>query len=134
MEEKRNMKEEMLGVILGELSAPNADRRIYAIESLVMSSWDSSWTPAELLGAGGLPKIVDRLADPEPQVRAAAAQVIGAIAKKGGVRNINHTNAVPVLISMLGDDSEQVRKNVQAALEAIEQEHDSKDLATTAPL
>jgi HEAT repeat protein len=134
MEEKKDMRGEMLGVILGELSAPNAERRIYAIESLVMSSWDASWTPAELLGAGGLSKVIDRLADPEPQVRAAAAQVIGAIAKKGGVRDLNHTNAVSVLISMLGDDSDQVRKDVQAALEAIEQEHDSRDLATTAPL
>jgi PBS lyase HEAT-like repeat. len=63
------------------------------------------------LGAPAVPALIQALGDSDSDVRAAAAEALGAI---------GDPRAVPALIEALGDDLDDVRRAAQQAIQQIE--------------
>ncbi|MDI6718332.1 MAG: HEAT repeat domain-containing protein [Methanomicrobiales archaeon] len=134
MAREKNAQIKMMEMILKDLSADDRKVRLDAIESLAMSAWEPDWNPETFLAAGGLKSMIEHLSDEEEIIRSGAASVIGAVAKKGGVRQVLSSDAIPILTRLLSDPSELVRSNAQEALQQIEESQSREPPSTTAIL
>jgi hypothetical protein len=73
---------------------------------------DAAATTLARVGAAAVPALVDMLADPRPEARKWAAEMLGALGPEG-------RDAIPSLIEALSDSDEEVRSSVLRALRSV---------------
>lgn len=119
MEEDDTMKQRLYASLVKNLSNPDDELRLMAVESLVMSTWDPGWRPVDLIDLGGLSPLVTCLSDDVDIIRGASARLLGAIVERGEFEAVVEAGAVRPLEGLLDDPDPLVRSNATATLEAM---------------
>jgi hypothetical protein len=119
MEEKDAMKKRLFVSLVRNLSNPDDDLRLTAVESLLMSTWDPEWRPVEIIDAGALAPLVSCLSDDVDLIRGASARLLGVIVERGEYDAVVEAGSVRPLERLLDDPDPLVRSNARHTLEAM---------------
>jgi HEAT repeat protein len=117
--EKKSLESEMLSQNIHLLSEEDEEERLNALEALVTSTWDPTWSPEKLINGGGLPAVVNCLSAGSPRVRGAAVALLRALVERGEGDAVAVNNVVPVLEQLQNDPDEIVKTRAALLLELL---------------
>ena len=115
----KSLELEMLAQNIHLLSSEDEEERLNALEALVTSTWDPTWSPRTLIDSGGLPSVVSCLSAGSPRVRGAAVALLRALVDRGEAEVVAVNDVVPVLEQLQDDPDEIVKTRAALLLELL---------------
>ena len=102
--------------LLSRLVHPEEEVREAAVEALAVSTEDENWRAHELIRQGGIGLVADLLDAPNQHIRAAALDIILAIASIGDEESLIGNGVIARLNPMLDTDDPVILNKVVKAL------------------
>jgi hypothetical protein len=114
--EDLKIRRELTEDLLSRLVHPEEEVREAAVEALAVSTEDENWRAHELIRQGGIGLVADLLDDPNQHIRAAALDIIIAIASIGDEESLIGNGVIARLNPMLDTDDPVILNKVVKAL------------------